>query len=62
MADSVRSKCGKKEGINYMNDSKRVLSLSNPYKKIMEKEVAFHQPILNDCQMILSRKLNNRLT
>jgi hypothetical protein len=43
-----------------LGHSKSVLSLSNPFKRIMDKQSDSFQPILSDCQMILSRKLNSR--
>ena len=41
-----------------LSKSKSVLSLSNPYEKVMKKAKEQNEPIIENCQMILSKKLN----
>ncbi len=38
--------------------SKSVLALSNPFKNIMDRQSNTYQPIIQDCQLILSKQLN----
>lgn len=54
------SRHSKQSSMSELGHSKSVLSLSNPFKRIMDRHSDSFQPILSDCQMILSRKLNSR--
>jgi arginyl-tRNA--protein-N-Asp/Glu arginylyltransferase len=51
----------KNTSISSLNQSRSVLSLSNPFKKALERSVKdTYQPILSNCQLILSRKLTHK--
>lgn len=62
MSDSNRIKSYSRKDSTYsleQSQSRSLLSLSNPYQKIMDKQVSSYKPILQDCQMIVSKKIQS---
>jgi hypothetical protein len=56
-------KChSKHNSVTSLHDNKSLLSLANPYKRTvnLSNELENFQPIISDCQMILSKKLSSK--
>lgn len=59
MNDSgYENKLRRVESVSLLGKSKSVLALSNPFKTIMDRQSNPYKPIIEDCQMILSRQLS----